>query len=62
MGAGEYNDYDEKTQQGAAPADLVEQEFLFLGKSVNSKTSHLELSRGEERKKGWTGEGFMGQG
>ena len=42
-------------------ADLVEQEFL-LEKSVNSKTSHLELSREEERKKGWTGEGFMGHG
>ena len=61
MGTGEYNDCDEKTQQGASPADLVEQEFL-LEKSVNSKTSHLELSREEERKKGWTGEGFMGHG
>ena len=41
-----------KTQQGASPADLAEQEFLFLEKSVNSKMSFLELSRGEERKKG----------
>lgn len=51
-----------KTQQGASPADLAEQEFLFLEKSVNSKMSFLELSRGEERKKGWTGERFMGHG